>query len=230
MILYQYKKGYRYTSDTMFLYDFVRSFRPKGDMLDVGCGCGILGLLLKRDFPSVNLNAIDIQEEHTFLAKKNSDENRLNANVILGDFASYEFNEQFDFIGSNPPFYHENTKKSGYESLILSRYADSLPIEILLAKSAKLLKRDGSFIFCYDAKQIDVIFLKSAQNRLKICDMRFVHSRADKESSLVLMTLKKDCNSFVKVLSPIFVFEGENHAKEAKNIFKTADTKSVDSV
>jgi tRNA1(Val) A37 N6-methylase TrmN6 len=212
----------------MFLYDFVRLFRPKGDMLDVGCGCGILGLLLKRDFPSVNLSAIDIQEEHIFLAKKNCEENRLNANVIVGDFASYEFDKRFDFIVSNPPFYRKDTKKSADKSLVLSRYADSLPIEILLAKSAELLKTDGSFIFCYDAKQIDVIFSKSAKNRLKICDIRFIHSRADKDSSLVLIRVKKDCNSSIKTHPPIFVFEGESHTKEAKNIFKIADTKSVD--
>ena len=51
MLLYQPESGYCYNSDSMFLYDFVSSFKPKGEVLDVGAGCGIVGLLVARDNP-----------------------------------------------------------------------------------------------------------------------------------------------------------------------------------
>jgi len=212
----------------MFLYHFARSFRPKGSVLDVGCGCGILGLLLKRDFPSVALSMIDIQEEHTSLAEKNATENRLGAEVIRGDFMAYDFGEKFDFVVSNPPFYHENTKKSEDKSLIISRYATSLPLDRFLAKSFDILKPKGSLIFCYDAKQIEDIFVLSAKNKLKVCDICFVYPRADKECSLLLVMVKKESNSFVKIHSPLFVFDGESYSKGTKEIFLMADTRSVD--
>ncbi|MDR1555212.1 MAG: methyltransferase [Campylobacteraceae bacterium] len=228
MNLYQYKKGYRYTSDTMLLYDFVRSFRPKGSVLDVGCGCGILGLLLKRDFPSINLSAIDIQEEHVSLMLKNMQENTLGANVILGDFTKYEFSEKFDFIVSNPPFYHEAIKKSKDERLQISRYADSLPIQEFLSKSAILMKPKGLLIFCYDSKQIEDIILQSNRAKLKICDIRFVHPKKGKESSLVFIGARKESKSFAKIHSPVFVFKEDVYSKEVMDIFKVADTRSVD--
>jgi tRNA1(Val) A37 N6-methylase TrmN6 len=212
----------------MLLYDFVRFFRPKESVLDIGCGCGILGLLLKRDFPSINLSAIDIQKEHVTLTLKNVQENALAANVILGDFAKYEFNEKFDFIVSNPPFYHELTKKSEDERLQISRYANSLPIKEFLSKSAMLIKPKGSLIFCYDSKQIEEIVLQSGAAKLKICDIRFVHPKKDKESSLVLIRAKKESKSFAKIHPPIFMFEGDAYSKEAKEIFKIADTRSID--
>jgi len=49
MLLYQPESGYCYNSDSIFLYDFIDSFKPKGRVLDVGAGCGVLGLLVARD-------------------------------------------------------------------------------------------------------------------------------------------------------------------------------------
>ena len=49
MIIYQLKDGYRYNSDTIMLYNFIFDISPKGNILEVGAGCGVLGLLLKRD-------------------------------------------------------------------------------------------------------------------------------------------------------------------------------------
>jgi tRNA1(Val) A37 N6-methylase TrmN6 len=227
MDFYQYKDGYRYTSDVMFLYDFACSFRPRGDVLDVGCGCGILGLLLKRDFPSVDLTMIDIQKEHIFLADKNSSINALGAKIVLGDFAKYEFQKKFDFIVSNPPFYHETTKKSEHERLKISRYADSLPLKTLICAAAQNLKPKGSFIFCYNARQIEDIFAACAHIKIKVCDICFVHSREDKEALLSLIHIKKDSKSYTKIHAPFFVFEGENYTKKAKNIFIKADSRSV---
>ena len=44
MLLYQPQEGYCYNSDSIFLYDFISSFNPRGRMLDVGAGCGVVGL------------------------------------------------------------------------------------------------------------------------------------------------------------------------------------------
>lgn len=212
----------------MFLYHFSSLFRPRGNLLDVGCGCGILGLLLKRDFPSITLSMIDVQESHICLAKKNVETNRLNANLISGNFADFSFENSFDFIISNPPFYHKNTKKSEDKSLIVSRYADALPLSIFLEKSSNILNHKGILIFCYDAKQSEDIFALSSKFALRVTDVCFVHAKPDKESSLVLVALKKNSKSSLKIHSPFFVFEGNNYTKEAKKIFEKADTRSVD--
>ncbi|MDR2635992.1 MAG: methyltransferase [Campylobacteraceae bacterium] len=227
MNFYQYEKGYRYTSDVMFLYDFARSFRPKGDLLDVGCGCGILGLLLKRDFPSIDLTMMDIQEAHIFLAEKNRDSNALGAEIVSGDFTKYKFNKKFDFIVSNPPFYHESTKKSEDERLKISRYADFLPLRTLLNSVFQNLKQKGSFVFCYDARQIEDIFAACTSAKMKICDICFVYPRDDKEALLVLIHAKKDSKSYAKIHAPIFVFDKENYTKRAKEIFTLAGSRSI---
>ncbi|MFV0480354.1 MAG: tRNA1(Val) (adenine(37)-N6)-methyltransferase [Campylobacteraceae bacterium] len=227
MILYQYEKGYRYNSDSMFLYDFITSFHPKGEVLDVGCGCGILGLLIKRDFPSINLTSIDIQEEHILLAQKNAEINELHVKTILADFTKANFDKQFDLIISNPPFYLQNTKQSEDERLKISRYENYLPFSKLFSQSYKLLNSGGSLIFCYDVNQIDKLMYELHNFKLKVSDICFVHPRADKESNIALIRAKKNSKSSTKIHSPLFVFEGKEYTKRVRDIFTKASTKSV---
>ena len=86
MILKQYKNSYRYNSDTIFLYNFIARHEPKGLILDVGSGCGILGLLIKRDFPDIELCQVEIQERFAKLSVENAKINNLESKVINGDF------------------------------------------------------------------------------------------------------------------------------------------------
>ena len=74
MILAQLKSGYRYNSDTLVLYDFISSSLKNfsGRILDVGAGCGILGLLLKRDFKNSSLSFLDILQIHGESSKFNT--------------------------------------------------------------------------------------------------------------------------------------------------------------
>ena len=85
MFLYQPTKGYIYNSDSIFLYDFISSFRPKGELLDVGCGVGIISLLLTRDF-NIRSSIIDKQKNMLQYAKNNYKINSLEADSYLGDF------------------------------------------------------------------------------------------------------------------------------------------------
>lgn len=88
MKIFQLKDGYRYNSDSLFLWDFARkncSFKASQSLLDVGCGCGILGLLLARDF-NCALSCIDIQPQNCELAQINAGANDIKASIICADF------------------------------------------------------------------------------------------------------------------------------------------------
>ncbi len=156
MFLYQPTSGYCYNSDSIFLYDFIRAFKPKGSLLDVGCGVGILSLLLSRDF-TIETSIIDKQENMLKYAKHNFALNNLEVKSHLGDFTQLQSVEKFDYIISNPPFYDSRVTQSENTHLNIARYAHHLPLEDFIAKVKKLLKPRGYFIFCYDAKQVDLL-------------------------------------------------------------------------
>ncbi|EAK0114761.1 methyltransferase, partial [Campylobacter jejuni] len=46
--LAQLSQGYRYNSDSLILADFILKQGIKGAVFDVGAGCGIIGILLKK--------------------------------------------------------------------------------------------------------------------------------------------------------------------------------------
>jgi len=225
LILYQPKNGYCYNSDTMFLYDFISKFNIKGNVLEVGGGCGVLGLLIKRDFPKINLTFIEKQKIMAEFINKNLNENNLEAEVIEGDFLEYEFDKNFDFVISNPPFYN-GSLKSDNEIKRIARYEEFLPMEKFFNKVNSLLKERGEFIFCYDAKRIDDIISKMPKP-LKIIDMRFFYPRINKNATLVLIRVKRHAKSMVTIHPPLIGFEEDEYSKEASEIYKKANTQSI---
>ncbi len=228
MILQQFTKGYRYNSDTIFLYNFILKQKVKGSVLDVGSGCGILGLLIKRDFTDIKLSQIEIQDIYAELSSKNAKNNGIDSEVIKGDFLAHDFVDKYDFVISNPPFYHSGSLKSDSDSLYLSRHSGALGFDKFAQKVYKILKPRGSFIFCYDAKQIDFISRTLLEARFKINKIQFVHVNLQKSASLVIIFAKRESKSLCSVLPPLVLYENGEYRQEVKDIFIKADTNSED--
>lgn len=227
MFLYQPTSGYCYNSDSIFLYDFISTFKPKGSLLDVGCGVGIISLLLSRDF-NIKTSIIDKQEKMLKYAEHNFALNKLEAKSYLGDFTEFQTDEKFDYIISNPPFYDSRVQQSENTHLNIARYAHHLPIETLIAKVKKLLKPRGYFIFCYDAKQVDLLLHCLTSCGINAETMQFVHSKIDRESKLVMIAARMGSKSMTRVLPPLVVFDDNNvYRKKAIEAFEKANTNSI---
>jgi len=195
--------------------------------LDVGCGYGILGLLLCRDF-GLELSMIDIQENNVYLATKNSEIAKIKSEVFLGDFLEYDFGRQFDYIVCNPPFYDECALKSENLSLNFSRYEEHLRIEEFVKKSAKLLAPKGEMILCYDTKKIHRLLSACEASKLGILDIRILHPKKDRKSTIFFLRAKKGVKSNIVMHPPFVVFEeNSQYTLEAKEAFALARTHSI---
>lgn len=221
--LYQLENGYRYNSDTLFLYDFISASKLRGDILDVGCGCGILGLLVARD-SSVILKGIDINPINVQISQYNASVNGITAEFITGDFSEFKSEIKFDFIISNPPFYHSNVIKSPNSHIAKSRYSNSLSLEQFLASCNRNLKPKGVLYFCYDAKQIRDILVLFDKFKLNLTKMKFVYPKINQNAKIVLIEAKKSSKSMCEILPPLVVFDGDEFSIETKEIFKKANT------
>jgi len=106
--LYQPGEGFRVAIDPVFLAAAVRA-RPKGRILDVGCGSGAaLFCALAREEETSGIG-LDIQACMVSLAVKGIKENKLEqrAKVLEGDVAlwSKKNEELFDVVLTNPPYF-----------------------------------------------------------------------------------------------------------------------------
>ena len=233
MVLYQPINGYCYNSDTHFLYNFIyenlKKYKNiKGELLDIGSGSGILGLLLAREYTNLNLNQCEIQEVFQFFSTKNAQTNKLESTLYKGSFEKVEFNKKFDICVSNPPFYHSDVIKSENENLRIARYNDSLPLEQFIKKVSSVLTSEGKFFFCYDVKQINEILILLNKYKFNLEALQFVHPKLSKDATLILVYAKRNSKSLTKILKPLIVFdENNNFTSEVQEIYKKSSTHSI---
>ncbi|MEA3315773.1 MAG: methyltransferase [Campylobacterota bacterium] len=233
LFLYQPNNGYCYNSDTHFLYNFIiqnllKFKNIKGELLDIGSGSGVLGLMIARDFEKLNLNQSEIQPIFQFLSQKNSEVNKINNNLYKGNFLEYNFDKEFEYIVSNPPFYNSDVIKSEKENIKIARYNDDLPLNSFISKISKLLKSNGKLFFCYDVKQLNKIVISLDKYKLNIESIQFLHPKEEKEASLVMVYARKNSKSKLKIMNPLIMFDNSNNFKEQINIiYNTCSTHSI---
>lgn len=227
MLLYQSHNGYCYNSDSIFLIHFISSFAPKGRMLDVGCGVGIVGLVLSSKF-ALSTSIVDKQPLMIEYASHNYAINQIPVEAYNEDFLDFMPNKPFDVIVSNPPFYGDGVIKSENNSLHIARYATHLPLDDFFAKVHKILSPQGRFFFCYDAKQIGDIFVSLKKYHLTPEVVRFVHSKSEKESKLALFACRHNSKASTKVLPPLIIFEKNDiYTSEAQIAFAFVSAHSI---
>jgi tRNA1(Val) A37 N6-methylase TrmN6 len=225
--LYQPESGYCFNSDSLFLYDFINKLQPKGTLLDVGAGCGIVGLLVARDNPKVTVEAVEKQPVFVEFAKKNAAENKLAYTIYTSDFLAFDAEKKYDYIVSNPPFYHSGAKKTENKMLATARYNEHLPIEDFFKKVSRLLKPHAHFVFCYDATQLFDVSVALSRVKMRLCDVRFVHPKEDRNASLMLLHARNGSKSMVRVWPPLIHFKQERLTQEVADIYSKAKTESI---
>lgn len=227
MLLYQPSSGYCYNSDSIFLYDFISSFCPKGRVLDVGAGCGVVGLLVAKEHPKVELEAVEKQDVFVEYATINARVNKIAYRIHKKDFLELEEDVKYDYIVSNPPFYHDGVTKSQNEILFNARYNINLPLDKFFKKVSKLLKPNAHFIFCYDASQFGLICAELEKVKMRAVDVQFVHPKSDRVASLVMVHARNGSKSLMKVWEPFISFDGDEFSQKAKEIYAKAKAQSI---
>ena len=92
------KKGLDFGTRTLLetLPDYIQ-----GDVLDIGCGYGPIGIYLKSTY-EVSVDMIDINLRSLKLATKNAKLNNVNVSIFESD-AFNNVDKKYDYIITNPP-------------------------------------------------------------------------------------------------------------------------------
>ncbi|MDO7252445.1 tRNA1(Val) (adenine(37)-N6)-methyltransferase [Helicobacter cappadocius] len=228
--LYQLYDGYCYNSDSLFLYDFAREFIKKSScVLEVGSGSGVVGLLCARAF-DIDLTMIEIDVYMAFLSKINAASAKIQAKIICKNFLDFHSEKKFDMIISNPPFYRLGIIGAKNRRIKIARSEEFLPFREFCTRVKRLLKSQGSFVFCYDAKESHRVFhiLKDLGFNPEVT--KFVHPRIDKEASLLLCKARINTKSSIKILPPLITHYSNSqldNTDEVKKIYQDTNTYSI---
>ncbi|WP_299177467.1 methyltransferase [uncultured Chryseobacterium sp.] len=110
-------------------------------VLEIGTGTGLISLMLAQRNPYGEFLGIDINQEAVELTKINFENSAFQSRLknTLQDFKTFETEEKFDLIVSNPPYFEE----SGSDKDKIARQTVELNFSQLIAKSSKLLSEKG---------------------------------------------------------------------------------------
>lgn len=215
-------RGYRYTVDPLLLADFVvhRFRRGVRTFCDLGTGCGVLGLVLLRQLPSVRMTAIELQPRLAELARRNLRDNELGARgeVVELDLADARqckrvAGASFDWVVSNPPYgaLGRGVTNPDAESAI-ARHEVRLPLERLCREASRLLRPEGMGALIYPAARLDELLGALSSAGLSPRALRPVQPRADTPASRVLVSFQKRKGAGHVTIEPPLVEYGADGA------------------
>lgn len=131
-------------------------------VLDLGCGTGLLALMLAQKNPELQIDALEIEKDCYLQAKENIGSSSFSGkiNCIHSDIKDHSGEALYDFIISNPPFF-ENDLPSPSSKKNIAWHSHSLPLKDLATSICRLLKPDGnaSILFPFARKkQLEEVF------------------------------------------------------------------------
>ena len=102
-----FSKGELDFGTELLLKTFEYTYPQDKNVLDIGCGCGPIGIYLSKLGFFVDM--CDVNERALNLSKKAIEEQKLNANTFISDAYS-TVDKKYDYILSNPPIRLGNQK------------------------------------------------------------------------------------------------------------------------
>jgi 16S rRNA (guanine1207-N2)-methyltransferase len=91
----------------LLIHTFIKDMEGKKtdgmELLDLGCGYGVVGIIIKRVFPGISLHMTDIHPGALDIAKANCEENFIRYPSIFCSDALQGVENCYDIILTNPP-------------------------------------------------------------------------------------------------------------------------------
>ena len=75
----------------------------KGDVLDLGCGWGVIGISIARKWPETRVTMADVNTRALDLSRENAKRNRVEVTCIESDGMAAVEGQTFDAVVTNPP-------------------------------------------------------------------------------------------------------------------------------
>ena len=186
--------------------------KPGETALDLGCGNGIIPLLMKGRYRGKHYTGLEIQTEMARMASRSVRLNHLenDIDIIEGDLrrAGELFPaSSFDIITSNPPYMNDAHGLQNPElPKAIARHEILCTLEDVTGAAARLLRPGGRFCMVHRPRRLIEILSTLQRYQLEPKRIRFVHPFADHEANMVLIEAVRGGRPLVRVEAPLIVF------------------------
>ena len=187
--------------DSLLLGEFT-TVRQGWRVYDLGCGSGVLLLLLAQRAERLTLDGVELDLAAAELARRNLADNGLWGTVTTGDLRAPDTVPagQYDLAVSNPPYFSPDRGKSGGPA----RSEEQLTLAQLWTAAARLLKNGGRFALCHRPERLPELLDQARHTGLEPKRLQFAHHAQDRPPFLVLLECVKQGGPGLAVLPPLF--------------------------
>lgn len=221
----QHQKGYRFSIDPVLLANFV-TISAGARVLDLGCGSGIIALLLARWSSAEKVVAVEIQPAQAARAQRNVVLNGLveKVEIYQADLRQLHARDMglFDVVVANPPFRAPQTGRCSLgDERAQSRHELAGGLDDFLATASALLIRGGAVAVIHLAERVVDILAGMRAVNVEPKRLRMVHSRQDCQARLVMIEGRKHGRPGLQVEPPLFVYQGEDYTAEVAAMYRS---------
>ncbi len=172
----QVKKQLAVTSDTAELVDLIiknENHQSALTLLDLGTGTGIIPFILSQTLKNWSFTGIEIQDHLCQIAHQNKTEQNMNNFSLVCDNVKniqlYPFQNAFDRVVSNPPYYKANQGIVSPNNMkAISRHELYADMNDFLKAFKYCLKPEGKGYCLYPEFRENDIFLLLKKNHLML--------------------------------------------------------------
>ena len=216
--------SFRLSTDSVLLAAFVKGVRARR-VLDLGCGAGVLTVLLSDARPGARVEGIELQPEQAALCRENLRENGFpDSGVVCGDLRDHRSHFPaggYDLVVSNPPYFAENSGLSAPDGRRAAAREERFCTLLELCAAAKYLCRwGGSFAVVYRPERLSELFCMMSENGLEPKRLRMVQHRVSSAPSLVLAEARRGGRPGLIVEPPLLLTDDTGgDSAEIKTIY-----------
>jgi len=217
---------FKLSTDSILLADFVNIGQAKRG-IDLGCGSGIIPLLLLSRSEKLCMTALEINPEAAEFCKENMAENGLSDRTftITGDIRLHRelFTAgSFDLVTANPPYFPENSGiMSPKSDRAAARGELQCNLKDICEAAAFLLKTGGNFSIVHRSERLSELVCTMVECGIEPKRLRLVQHRISSAPSLVLMEGRRGGKPGLKI-EPVLILANEDgsETEEYKKIYK----------
>ena len=208
------------STDSMVLSWFARL--PKNArVLDLGSGCGTLGLLLCARDENCHVTGLELTQEAHRAALENIRRNALDRRMesICGDLRQVPSllpAGHFSAVVSNPPYFSGGPAA---QRTPVARREDQCAMEALLRSAAWALKFGGDFFLVHKPERLGEILSLGGKYRLEGKQLCLVRHRPGAPISMILLQMRKGAKPGLTILELTLGDENGAPTEEYKTIY-----------
>jgi tRNA1Val (adenine37-N6)-methyltransferase len=213
--LSQPENGFRFSVDSLLLSSFMSPGTGKR-IIDLGCGCGVIGLGLILAAPGKNIQVTGLDKcpemighsrKNTGLLGLSTEFSTLNMDVTQVSGSSLKA-ESYDIAVTNPPYRRlDSGRLPGRESRLKSCFCDETELDGFFKAGAYLIKNKGRIGVVFQADRLDEVMERMKKYSLTPKRVLPVYGNASKPSRIVLIEGIKNAAPGLRLMPPLILYD-----------------------